>query len=385
MHLRCTTPFEAGAVADGFLERLPSCSAVFALFPAPREGVPSAPYLGRTADLRRRLARLLSSRRPSSRMLNLRDLTARIEYEPVGSAFEGTWLLYLLNRHHFSRQYRDRLRLKPPALLKLKLKNRFPRCYPTRRMAKDRSLYYGPFPSMAVAERFAGEFLDFFKIRRCVEELNPDPSHPGCIYSQLHMCLAPCFAGCTDSEYQGEVQRVVEFLDSQGKSLQRSLEAERAQASESLQFEQASKIHHRIEKLNEVLRQRSDLVRNLRDLHAVMVLPGAEAKSVAFFRIIAGEIRGPSALSLDENVPDPIPLDRQLHDMMESLGGEASRPAPPPLPPWEHLSLLARWYYSSFRQGELVMLTSNQTIPHSRLIRVCRKVLAHDGEATTYT
>ena len=68
---------------------------------------------------------------------------------------------------------------------------------------------------------------------------------------------------------------------------------------------------------------------------------------------------------------------------MESLGGEASRAAPPALPPWEHLSLLARWYYSSFRQGELVMLNPDQTIPHSRLIRICRKVLAHDGSAAS--
>jgi excinuclease UvrABC nuclease subunit len=378
MQLRFAKPFEVGDNADALLESMPSGAAVFALFPAPREGVPSPPYLGRTSNLHRRLKRLLSSRRQSSKMLNLRELTARIEYEPVGSAFEGTWLLYQLNRHHFSSQYRDRMRLKPPALLKLKMKNRFPRCYSTRRMMNDGSLYYGPFSSGAVADRFAGEFLDFFKIRRCVEELNPDPSHPGCIYSQLHMCLAPCFAGCTDSEYQGEVQRVVEFLDSQGKSLLNSLDAERAQASESLEFEQASKTHHRIEKLNDLLRQRSDLVRNLRDLHAVMVLPGAEAKTVVFFRVMAGEIHGPAALSLDENVSNPIPLDRQLHDLMESLGGEAVQTPPPPMPPWEHLSLLARWYYSSFRQGELVMLNPSQAIPHSRLIRVCRKVMAFE-------
>jgi hypothetical protein len=196
------------------------------------------------------------------------------------------------------------------------------------------------------------------------------------------MCLAPCFAGCTDADYQGEVQRVVEFLDSQGKSLLRNLESTRAQASESMEFEQASKIHQRIEKLNDLLRQRSDLVRNLRDLHAVMVLPGAEAKTVVFFRIMRGEIRGPATLSLDENVPDPTPLDRQLHDLMNTLGGDANQAAPANAPPWEHLSLLARWYYSSFRQGELVMLNPDQAIPHSRLIRICRKLLAHDDAAS---
>lgn len=375
MHLSNIKPFEAGADADAFLTNLPSCPAVFALFPPSREGVPSLPYLGRTTHLRRRLARLLSPRKPGSKMLNLRDLTARVEYEPVGTAFEGTWLLYRLNRHYYSRQYRERLRLRPPVLLKLKMQNRFPRCYATRRIARDESLYYGPFPSMAVAERFAGEFLDFFKIRRCVEELHPDPSHPGCIYSQLHMCLAPCYAGCTDAEYQSEVRRVTEFLDSQGKSLQHALETERTQASESLEFEQAAKIHQRIEKLNEVQRQRPDLVRNLRDLHAVMVLPGTETKSVVFFRILGGEIRGPAALSLDENVPNPIPLDRQLHDLLESLGGE---PVSSPLPLGEHLSLLARWYYSSFRQGELVMLNPDQTIPHTRLIRICRKLIVRE-------
>ncbi len=383
MHLRFSTPFESGDEASCFLENVPHRPAVFALFPPPREGDSLAPYLGRTADLHRRLGRLLSPRRANSKMLNLRELTARIEYESVGSTFEGTWLLYRLNRHYFARQYRDRLRLKPPALLKLKMENRFPRCYPTRRVAKDRSLYYGPFPSLAVAERFSGEFLDFFKIRRCVEDLNPDPSHPGCIYSQLHMCLAPCFAGCTDAEYQGEVQRVVEFLDSQGRSLERTLEAERAQASESLEFEQASKIHNRIEKLNEVLRQRSELVRNLRDLHAVMVLPGAEVKTVVFFRVLAGEIRGPRSLSLDENAPNPTPLDRQIRELIDSLGADAVNSKSPAPPPWEHLSLLARWYYSSFRQGELVMLNPNQTIPHSKLIRVCRKVLVPDSNTQT--
>jgi len=321
-------------------------------------------------------------------MLNLRGVVRRVEYQPVGSGFEAQWLLYLLNRAYYPDQYRNRLRLKRPSLLKLKLNNRFPRCYPTRRLANDGSLYYGPFPSPVAAERFASEFLDFFKIRRCVEDLDPHPSHPGCIYSQLHMCLAPCYAGCTDAEYAEEVGRVIESLDAQGQALLRSLEIERARASEALEFEQAAKSHRRIKKLHEVLRQNPDLVRNLRDLNAVVVQRGADANTVAFFRVSAGELCGPATLSFDENVSAPAPLDSLLQNLLAGLlpatrgHGRSELPtnsgqASPP--PWEHLSLLARWYYSSFREGELVMLNRDAVIPHSRLIRICRKLLMREA------
>ena len=50
--------------------------------------------------------------------------------------------------------------------------------------------------------------LDFFKMRRCIDDLHPDPAFPGCIYSEMKMCLAPCFKGCTDSDYADEVKRV---------------------------------------------------------------------------------------------------------------------------------------------------------------------------------
>jgi hypothetical protein len=110
-----------------------------------------------------------------------------------------------------------------------------------------------------------------------------------------------------------------------------------------------------------------------------VVEPGAEPQNVALFRVCAGELRGPVALSLDENVPSPLPLDRQLRTLLDSLDYGSTSPAG--LPPWEHLSLLARWYYSSFREGELLMLNPARDIPYARLIRLCRKVLA--GERTS--
>src|SRR5262252_8821672 len=163
MQLELSLPFEASTSEEPFFDAFPRSPAVFALFPqaAPSSGMP--PYLSRTTDLRRRLVRLLGKRSGSSKMLSLREVTRRIDYQCVGSGFEAQWLLYRLNKSYYPAQYRQRLRLKPPVLLKVNLKNRFPRCYPTERLSRDGSLYYGPFPSRLVAERFAGEFLDLFK------------------------------------------------------------------------------------------------------------------------------------------------------------------------------------------------------------------------------
>ncbi len=371
MQLQISVAF-APELEDSFLDSFPSQPAVFAVHLRASHGGSAPPYLGRTQDLRRRLSRLL--RRPSglSKLLNLRELATRIDYQAVGSQLEARWWLYLLNRAYYPQDYRQRLRLKAPVLLKVNLRNRFPRCYPTRRMTDDGALYYGPFPSRPAAERFASDFLDLFKIRRCVEDLNPDPSHPGCIYSQMRMCIAPCFQGCTDEEYQQEVSRVVAFLDADGEPLVRSIEAERACASEALEFEEAARLHRRVERVHEVLREKPAIVRNLRQLDAIIVERGAAPKSVVFFRVSAGALCGPVTLSLDENVASPLPLDEQLHELLDPL---AQPPAQPNSPSWEHLSLLARWYYSSFRTGELLMLAPARQIPHARLIRLCRKLL----------
>ena len=109
------------------------------------------------------------------------------------------------------------------------------------------------------------------------------------------------------------------FLDSAGQTLIRSLEAERAQASEALEFEEAGRLHRRLDKVREVLKLRPGLATNLADLHAVILQPAAEPKSVVFFRVIGGELLGPATLSLDQRVASPVPLDEQIRDLLERV------------------------------------------------------------------
>ena len=164
------------------LDQLPALSAVFLL----RASDPAAePYVSKTSNLKRRLTRLLGPADPASKRLNLRAQTASIEYALTGSDFESQILLYRALRATFPTSYRERMKLRFPTLVKFNLENPYPRAHLTRRIARlgGKNLYYGPFPSRAVAEKFLNDSLDLFKMRRCDFDLNPDPAFPGCVYS----------------------------------------------------------------------------------------------------------------------------------------------------------------------------------------------------------
>src|SRR5437764_6073373 len=195
-------------------------------------------------------------------------------------------LLYKILRREFPKSYQKRLRLHPAPLIRLNLENEYPRAYVTTRIGRlsGRSIYYGPFRSKAVAEKFLNDSLDLFKMRRCTFDLNPDPSFPGCVYSEMKMCLAPCFKGCTDETYAAEVARVQEYFDSGGQSLLRGMEAERERLSAELDFEGAAAQHAKVAKIKAIISACDDICGRLDRLDAVIFQPSADQKSISCFR-----------------------------------------------------------------------------------------------------
>ena len=350
---------------------VPAAPAVFLL----RVDDPlSEPYVSKTANLRRRLQRLLGAPAEHSKKLNLRHRVRWIEYSPTGSDFESGFLLYRLLRSTFPKTYSHRVRLRFAPLVKLHLENEFPRASITTRLGRlsGRNIYYGPFPSRTVAEKFASDSLDFFKMRRCVDDLHPDPQFPGCIYSEMKMCLAPCFKGCSDEEYRAEVGRVQSYFDTGGDSLLREISAQRDAASANLEFENAATLHARLDKLKPTLTQLAEIVHRVDRLAGVMVQRSASPESVNFFRIDAGRIFGPVTFAIQS-------AEHTKSRSMESRVQEAlaSFPATTPsvtLDTMEHLALLKRWYYRSSRVGEIFFVDEKGTLPMRRLVRGISRV-----------
>jgi excinuclease UvrABC nuclease subunit len=363
---------------EAFFAALPATPAVFLL-----RG-DGEPYVSKTANFRRRLQRLLGKPTEQSKRLNLRDRVREIEFTATGSDFESQFLLYKVLRASFPKAYSDRLRFRFAPLVKLHLENEYPRASVTTRLGKMRfikpapngatetvpfhehtNLYYGPFPSRTAAEKFASDALDFFKMRRCVDDLHPDPAFPGCVYSEMKMCLAPCFKGCTDSEYHTEVARVQAFFDSGGESLSRELAEHRDNAATELAFEDAAAVHTKIEKLKPLISQLPEIIRRVDGLAAIIVQPSAEPHSVSLFYFSECNLRGPLHFSI-EPLAESRSMESRIEEAIQSFTASGSASA---IEHMEHLAILKRWFYRTHRAGEIFFADEKGSWPLRRIVR----------------
>ena len=366
----------------GLFDVAPTSAAVFVL----RGDGGSEPYVGKSSKLRRRLQRLLGPSEGQSRRLNLRDRVREVEWWATGSDFEAGLVLYKTLRREFPSTYGDRLRLRFAPLVKLILDNPYPRATVTTRISgrKSGAEYFGPFPTRVAAEKFANDSLDFFKMRRCTFDLNPDPAFPGCVYSEMKMCLAPCFKGCTDEEYAAEVGRVREYFASGGQSLVREIEKMRDDASANLDFEGAAALHTRLEKVKAATSQLPEIVRRLDELNGVMIQPSAEKDSVALFKIVAGRICDPVRLDVASKSEaahmqtKPQSMEARIN---EALAGVETPKLSSALEWMEHLALLKRWYYRTIKVGELFLTDSNGELPMRRVVRGVSRVFKGEKPA----
>jgi excinuclease ABC subunit C len=299
-------PFDP-AEPKAALAQLPRADAVFALHSADAK---DEPYIGRTPNLRGRLERLLQPSAKHPRRLQLAGRVRRIEYRLTGSDFESLLLQFELLQGIYGtkspHQVVERMHLRAPTFIRYLGGNPYPRITLTNKPSqREADWAYGPFASRAAAERFADEALKLFLLRRCSDDLQPDPSHPGCVYSEMKMCLAPCYKGCTDERYAEESAAVQDFLATRGEGKLVTLRAQREEASASLEFESAAAIHAQVQKVETVRALAPELVQPMNKLRAVVLQPAAvgssesstPASDVAVFLYQDGRMRGPGLFS----------------------------------------------------------------------------------------
>jgi excinuclease UvrABC nuclease subunit len=392
------------------LRQLPSRKAVFALYGADES---AEPYIGLTPDLRRRLERLLKPAKGQTKRLQLVSRVRRIAWQVTGSEFESLLVQFRLLEQFYGPKALERMKLRAPAFVKFHGGNPYPRLTVTNRPSlKELQRAFGPFPSRVAADRYAEELLKLFLLRRCEENLDPNPSHPGCVYSEMKMCLAPCYQGCTDARYAEEAEAVRGFLATRGESKLVQIRGERDRASEELEFESAAKLHAQLEKVEAVRSLAAEIVRPLSELRAILVQTSANPDEVSVFLFQDGAWRGPAAFStLGMRIQNeqsgssslfaqpvaiqPVPeggvafaakdvLEARMEAALATLS--AAGVAPNATLRQGSLALLARWYYrpKEKRAGEVFFAEAEGRWPVKAMLRGVGRVVASNLTATAH-
>ncbi len=136
--------------------------------------------------------------------------------------------------------------------LKLSTGEEFPKLTIVRRIKKDDSIYFGPYPSATSLRETLRLIRRLFPIRTCLDTKFSNRLRP-CINYEMGRCLGPCCGKVDPAQYQEVVREVRMFLEGKNKDLVESLKKKMEEEAEKLHFETAAKIRDQIEHLEKVV------------------------------------------------------------------------------------------------------------------------------------
>ena len=205
-------------------------------------------YVGKADNLRKRVSSYFqASRRRPDRIESLVSQIADIAHLPTATSAEA--LLYengLIKQ--LSPKYNVALRDdKSYPMLKVTLKERFPRLMITRERKKDGSIYYGPYTNAKLLKEALKILQKLFPLRTC----NKIPKRK-CLEFDIGQCLGPCEGRVGEERYRVIIKELRLFLDGRHSELLKLLTERMKQLSKDEKFEEAVECRNRLEALSSV-------------------------------------------------------------------------------------------------------------------------------------
>jgi excinuclease ABC subunit C len=130
---------------------------------------------------------------------------------------------------------------------------RFPRVFPTRRVFKDGSEYFGPYTSMKTVRTLLDLIKGLYSLRTCNYNLSEDKIEAGkykvCLEYHLGNCKGPCEGLETEDEYHANIKAIKEIIKGNFKDSLSQFKTQMKRCADKMQFEEAQKIKEKIEVL----------------------------------------------------------------------------------------------------------------------------------------
>jgi excinuclease ABC subunit C len=231
----------------------------------------------------------------------------------------------------------------------------FPQVFPTRRIIRDGSFYFGPYTNVKDMRNALATLKRIFAIRSCkyklTQEVVETKKVPLCLDYYIKKCKGPCQGLQKKEEYQHTINHVKEFLRGKTSRLQIDLENEMLALAREEKYEDAARVRDKMEILEKYRNSQKIVMSDSKDRDIFALASEDDDACAVIFKIREGKVINRVHYYLSsvlhkksneileqfinqyytrtEELPHEILLMEQLenHDLIEKwLGSKADRP-----------------------------------------------------------
>lgn len=209
-------------------------------------------YVGKAKNLKKRVNSYFNKKHDSHRIGVMVKKIRDIKHIVVNSETDA-----LLLENNLIKKYQPRFNV----MLKddktypwICIKNeRFPRVFPTRRVIKDGSEYYGPFTSFKTVNTLLDLIKGLYQLRTCNYDLAEEKIQQGkykvCLEYHLGNCKGPCEGNQYEVEYNKNIEHIRQIVKGDFKDSLLKFREQMKMHAEAMEFEEAQKIKDKIDVL----------------------------------------------------------------------------------------------------------------------------------------
>ena len=251
----------------------------------------------------------------------------------------------------------------------------FPQVFPTRRMIKDGSSYFGPYTNVKEMRNALATLKRLFSIRSCKYNLTPDVVEKKkvalCLDYYIKKCKGPCQGLQKKDAYQEMIEQVKEFLRGKTSRLQIELDKEMQELSESQKYEDAARIRDKIDILEKYRNSQKMVMSDAKDRDIFAMAREDDDACAVIFKIREGKVINRVHYYLGgvlHKKPDEL-LEQflnQYYTRTEELPHEILL-----IEQIAHQDIIEKWL--SFRANRPVKIVNPKTGEKKNLLKMCAK------------
>jgi len=272
-------------------------------------------YVGKAKNLKNRLSSYFGSRKHQVRKTKALVKNAHhIEYTIVETETDA-----LLLENTLIKKYQPRYNVmlkdgKSYSYICVK-KERFPRVFPTRRVFKDGSTYFGPYTSRRRMHDILELIKKLFPLRNCTLNLSKKNIEAGkfkvCLQYHIKNCKGACVGEEGEEEYNKKIAQIKNILKGNFREVKSHFKAEMKDLAEALKFEQAQQLKEKLSSFEDYQSKSTVVSTTIKDVDVFSIATDEKQAYVNYLKVVNGAIMNTYTLEMTMN------LDSEEKDLLE--------------------------------------------------------------------